>query len=156
MGIDRGFLIGPYFEVVGEMEFIATKRCCDDARCSARGKSTLGSGRFCSSCGSKIVEIATVESRRPSAYALSEKFGFDEDALWSPEYPDGILLPNGSIPGMRAFDDLRRSDGGASDFGNLDVAAEIAIFLANPIYGPIAAALGGIAVLRYGAVSYAH
>ena len=72
------------------------------------------------------------------------------------EYPDGILLPNGSIPGMRAFDDLRRSDGGASDFGNLDVAAEIAIFLANPIYGPIAAALGGIAVLRYGAVSYAH
>lgn len=156
MGIDHGLHIGPYFEVVGTLDFVQTKRCCAKKGCAAHGKTMPSADRFCRLCGEEILTVETVDSRKPHAHNLSETFGFDEDALWSPEHPGDILLPNQRIPGVRSFDRIRDRDPGAEDFGDLDVAAEIAAFLADPTYGPIAAALKGIAVLRYGAVSYAH
>ena len=160
MGVDYGVHIGPYFEVIKEIEEIESKRCCTNKQCKANGQTVRdGDVAFCPKCGGPIGTVQKTKRSFPGWYDLAEKFGLDEDALWQAEAPERILLPNDRIKGLRHFNDVGGRDIGVHSLDGLDPldpAKELATFRADPTYGPIVEAIKEYAVLRYGIVSYAN
>ena len=148
--------IGPYFEAVKEIEFVVKQRTCPNEDCKEHGRRVGSAEVFCSKCGTQISSIEKIESYLANDYKLCEKFGFSEDALFTPQYPGNILLPNMRVKNLSRFKVLDEEDVGHVSLEDLSILEELKFFKGDFLYGPIIDLIKDYAVLRYGIVKYAH